>query len=250
MRIDVLALQRFYGSRLGDMARRMAARRIETLWPSAVGQDVLGLGYALPYLEPYRDTARRVVALMPAAQGVEPWPADGKALSALGDEERLPFKDSLFDRVLLVHALEEADAPRPLLREVWRVMAPEGRLLVVAASRAGVWAHVDHTPFGHGRPFSRAQLAALLSEAMFEPMVSARALYPPPVDWPPVVGLADGLERAGEIIFPGLGGLVLMEAVKRLYADVRGKPAKVLLARAPSRAKPAAQNVKPTIQGG
>jgi SAM-dependent methyltransferase len=238
MRIDVLALQRFYGSRLGDAARRMAARRIEAVWPGAPGQDMLGLGYALPYLEPYRAEARRVVALMPAAQGVERWPGEGRVLSALGDEARLPFMDAIFDRVLIVHALEEAEAPQALLREIWRVMAPEGRLLIVAANRGGLWARADSTPFGHGRPFSRRQLAAMLSDSLFEPMASARALYAPPLDWPILTSLAEGLERAGELIAPAFGGLVLMEAVKRLYADVGRAPGKVLLARSPARAKP------------
>ncbi len=238
MRVDVLALQRFYGSRRGDVAKRMIARRVEALWPASGGRDMLGLGYAIPYLAPYQATARRVVALMPAAQGVERWPAEGRGLAALGDEERLPFMDSVFDRVLMVHALEEAEAPAVLLREIWRVMAPEGRLLIIAANRAGLWARADATPFGHGRPYSRHQLAGLLSSCLFEPMASARALYAPPLDWPLVSALADGAERAGELLAPAFGGLVLMEAVKRLYADVGGAKRKVLFA--PARAQPQA----------
>lgn len=238
MRIDVLALQRFYGSRLGDMARRMIARRVESLWPHTDGLDVLGLGYGLPYLEPYRAGARRVTALMPAAQGAERWPEDGKTLAALGDETRLPFMDAVFDRVLVVHALEEAEAPLALLRELWRVMAPEGRLLIIAASRSGLWARTDSTPFGHGRPYSRHQLAGLLSDSLFEPMASARALYAPPLNWPVVTGLGEGLERAGELVAPGFGGLVLMEAVKRLYVELGQAKGKVLLARAAKRANP------------
>jgi SAM-dependent methyltransferase len=142
----------------------------------------------------------------------------------------------VFDRVLLVHALEEAPDARILLREIWRVMAPEGRLAVVAANRAGLWARADGTPFGHGRPYSRGQLAGLLSEALFEPIASARALYAPPLDWPLVFALGEGLERAGRILAPAAGGLVLMEAVKRLYGGTAAR--KVLLARAPARAKP------------
>jgi SAM-dependent methyltransferase len=241
VRIDVLALQRFYGSRLGETARRAIARRIEAVWGNAAGLDMLGMGYALPYLEPYRAGAQRVTALMPAAQGAERWPGEGRTLAALGDETRLPFMDSVFDRVLVIHALEEADAPLALLRELWRVMAPEGRLLIVAASRAGLWARADSTPFGHGRPFSRSQLSSLLADSLFEPMASARALYAPPLDWPVVAGVAEGLERAGELIAPGFGGVVLMEAVKRLYVELGQAKGKVLLAQAANRAKPSAR---------
>jgi SAM-dependent methyltransferase len=233
MRVDVLALQRFYASPLGRAAHRAAARRLAALWPQAGGLDVLGIGYATPYLGRFAD-ARRTVAMMPAAQGAEPW-STGRVLTTLAEETRLPFMDAVFDRVLLVHALEECDAAHALLREVWRVMAPEGRVVVIAANRWSLWAQSDATPFGHGRPYSRTQLATLLSDSMFEPVVSARALYAPPSRWPPLVRAADAFERVGELLWPAQGGVVLMEAVKRLYADTARSRGRVLLAKAPNR---------------
>lgn len=235
MRVDVLALQRFYASPLGDVARRAAARRLTALWPHADGLDMLGIGYAAPYLERFRDGARRVVAMMPAEQGAERWPSGSGALTALSEETRLPFIDAVFDRVLLVHALEESDATRQMLREVWRVMAPEGRLVVIAVNRWSLWAQADTTPFGRGRPYSRAQLAELLTDAMFEPVASSRALYAPPWSWTPLVRAADAFERVGEVLWRPQGGLVLMEAVKRLYANTARSKGRVLLAKAPER---------------
>jgi SAM-dependent methyltransferase len=237
MRVDVLALQRFYASPLGEAARRAAARRLNALWPHADGLDVLGVGYAAPLLERLRGDARRVVALMPAEQGVEPWPAHGPCLSLLSDEARLPLMDAVFDRVLMVHALEETDAVRPLLREIWRVMAPEGRLLIVVANRWSLWAQADATPFGYGRPYSRTQLTTLLADSMFEPVASARALYAPPSAWSPFVRAADAFERVGELLWPAQGGLLLMEAVKRLYASTARSEGRVLLAKAPERSR-------------
>lgn len=237
MRVDVLALQRFYASPLGEAARRAASRRLTALWPHARGLDVLGVGYSAPYFTTLQEGARRVVAMMPAEQGAEPWPAGGLALTALSEETRLPFIDAVFDRVLIVHGLEEAAAPHALLREVWRVMAPEGRLVVIAANRWSLWAQAEGTPFGHGRPYSRTQLAGLLSDAMFEPIVSARALYAPPSNWTPLVRAADAFERVGELIWPAQGGLVLMEAVKRLYAATARSEGRVLLAKAPKRTR-------------
>jgi SAM-dependent methyltransferase len=237
MRVDVLALQRFYASPLGGAVQRAASRRLNALWPNAAGLDLLGLGYASPYLGAYRQNARRVVAMMPAEQGAEPWPADNGVSTALGDDARLPFMDAVFDRVLVVHALEECNAPHAMLREVWRVMAPEARLVVVAANRWSFWAQSDRTPFGHGRPYSRTQLAMLLSDALFEPVASARALYAPPTRWTPFVRAADAFERVGELVWPAQGGLVLMEAVKRLYATTARSKGRVLLAKAPDRTR-------------
>lgn len=231
MRVDVETLQRFYASPLGEAAHRMIARRIAAIWPDCVGQDVLGIGYAAPFLEPARGSARRTVALMPAAQGAERWPGEHPCLAALGDDLRLPFMDAVFDKVVLIHALEETASTQGLLREVWRVTAPEGRLIVVAANRAGLWARVDSTPFGHGRPYSRTQLAALLRDAMFEPTASARALYAPPWPWRPLLALAEEIERAGEMLWPAFGGLVMMEAVKRLTAEPPPLKGRVVRAR-------------------
>lgn len=237
MRVDVLALQRFYASPLGEAVRAAASRRLSALWPHADGQDVLGLGYPTPYLGGFRAGARRVVAMMPAEQGAEPWPAEGPVLTALSEEARLPFMDAVFDRVLMVHALEEATAPHGLLREVWRIMAPEGRLVVIAVNRWSLWAQSGATPFGHGRPYSRTQLATLLGDAMFEPIASSRALYAPPAAWTPFVRSADAFERVGEFLWPAQGGLVLMEAVKRLYATTARSEGRVLLAKAPERSR-------------
>jgi SAM-dependent methyltransferase len=216
MRRDVLELRQFYASRLGQAAREMTARKVAETWDDAHGLDVLGLGYATPFLGHLRPFARRVVAAMPAQQGVEVWPAEGANLAALTGEDSLPFRNALFDRILAVHALEESPDPLALLREVWRVLAPSGRVVVVVAARNGLWANSESTPFGHGRPYSRSQLGELLREAELEPSGWTRALYVPPVAW--MAGSAEGFEQAGSRLWPGFAGLMLMEAVKQTFA--------------------------------
>lgn len=220
MRTDALDIARFYRTPQGRAARTMMLRRIKAVWPSVTGQDVLGFGYAVPVLEALKGDARRTVAFMPGAQGAVPWPggAEARSLTALGDEHRMPFSEALFDRIVLVHALEEAADPRRLLRELWRVLAPEGRMLVVAAHRGGVWSRTDSLPFGHGRPYSRGQLSRLLTEALFEPTAWSKALYAPPWRFACGEKTAEGFETLGERVAPALGGLILVEAVKHVGA--------------------------------
>jgi SAM-dependent methyltransferase len=194
----------------------MIARKLEEAWGPAAGLDVLGVGYATPYLEAFREKGRRAVAAMPAAQGVEVWPPQGRVLSCLTDETALPFPNALFDRVLVVHALEEADDPLALMREVWRVLAPAGRVIVAAANRRGFWAGAESTPFGHGRPFTRGQLEALVLDAELHPLAWSRALFAPPLPW--AAPWAEGLEAAGPRLWPALSGLILLEAVKQTFA--------------------------------
>ena len=215
MRRDVLELRRFYASPLGRAAREMVGRKVQQAWDNPRGLDILGLGYATPFLEGL-GSARRVVAAMPSAQGVEAWPHDGGNLASLMDEAALAFPNALFDRILVVHGLEESDDPLALLREVWRVLAPSGRGVIVAASRLGLWSDAEKTPFGHGRPYTRRQLEELVREAELEPTAWSRALYAPPLDW--TAGWAEAFEQLGSRLWPQFSGLILLEAVKQTFA--------------------------------
>ncbi|HEY2179051.1 MAG TPA: methyltransferase domain-containing protein [Caulobacteraceae bacterium] len=216
MRQDVLELRHFYGSPLGAVAARMIARQIGEAWGEIAGLDFLAIGYAIPMLD--GEGARRAIAAMPAAQGVEVWPAGAKNLSCLVEDEALPFPNALFDRVLAVHALEESDDPLALLREVGRVMAPNGRLIVAVTARHGLWANAETTPFGQGRPFSRRQLERLMRAAELEPLGWTRALYTPPLKgahrW------AEAFEQVGSRLLPPFAGVILIEAAKQSFAVI------------------------------
>ena len=150
MYTDVVDLRDFYETSLGQVAARMLRRRIRTIWPSLTGQSLAGLGYTVPYLRPYLGEAERVMSLMPAAQGVLPWPKEGPNVATLTEEAELPLQDASVDRLLLVHALECSEQVRPMLSEVWRVLAGGGRVLIVVPNRRGIWARLDRTPFGGG----------------------------------------------------------------------------------------------------
>jgi SAM-dependent methyltransferase len=222
---DVVDLRDFYETRLGDVARHLIRRRLRAIWPDLTGQRVLGLGYATPYLRQFRDEAERVLAIMPAGQGVLPWPPEEPNAVALSDETELPLPDVSVDRVLMVHGLECGEHIRDMLREVWRVMSGSGRLLVVAPNRRGIWARTDRTPFGQGHPYSPPQLSRLLRDNMFTPIQSVHALYVPPTRSMTVLGTAPAWERLGGRWLPRFGGVVIMEASKQIYAGaaVRAK---------------------------
>jgi SAM-dependent methyltransferase len=219
---DVVDLRDFYQTSLGQVARRMIRRRIRMIWPDTSGLRVLGLGYATPYLRPFRDEAERVVALMPAAQGVLHWPWDEQNVAALCDEAELPLQDASIDRVLLIHALECSEELRPMLAEVWRVLAGGGRVLMVVPNRRGIWARLDRTPFGAGHPFTQAQLSRLLREMAFTPVSNAAALYIPPTESRMVLSAAGAWENIGERWFNSFAGVTMVEATKQIYA--KSKP--------------------------
>jgi SAM-dependent methyltransferase len=220
MSIDVIDLRNFYAQRLGVVARRFVSRGVRARLNDTRGQRVLGVGYATPYLGLFREEAERCLAFMPAAQGVVKWPSLRPGLSTLVDELDLPLQDSSVDRVLLVHALEMAHDPGALLREVWRVLAAGGRLLAVVPNRRGLWARMDTTPFGHGRPYSRSQITALLRDTWFTPTGWSEALYVPPIGRGWFLRSAVAWERAGATISAPFAGVHIVEATKQVYRAI------------------------------
>src|SRR3712207_3524511 len=95
---DAVDLREFYRTSLGQVAQRMIRRRIRQFWPELRGQTVLGLGYATPFLRPFKQEAERVFAVMPASQGVVSWPPEGPGAVLVADEAELPFEDMSVDR--------------------------------------------------------------------------------------------------------------------------------------------------------
>jgi SAM-dependent methyltransferase len=217
IRPDIHDLREFYGGHLGQTARQMLRRRLRAIWPDMRGLRLLGLGFATPFLNSYRDGAERVVAAMPALQGVVRWPSDGPSQVVLCDDADLPFPDNFFDRVLIAHELEHVDNLRAHLREVWRVLTSNGRVLIVAPNRAGVWSLLERTPFGHGRPFTTGQLSRLLRDNLFAPEKTEGALYFLPVKSRTLLRTAGWWEVIGEKLWPRFGGAVLIEAEKHIY---------------------------------
>jgi SAM-dependent methyltransferase len=218
--MDVVDLRNFYAQRLGTVARRFVGRGIRTRWKDTRGLRVLGVGYATPYLGLFREEAERCLALMPAPQGVVRWPSTRPALAALVEEDELPLTDSAVDRVLLVHALEMSSDPAELLREAWRVLAAGGRLLAVVPNRRGLWARMDTTPFGHGRPYSRSQITQLLRDTWFTPTGWGEALYVPPIGRGWFLRSAVAWERTGATLSAPFAGVHIVEATKQIYRAI------------------------------
>jgi SAM-dependent methyltransferase len=217
MNLDIVDLRQFYHSRLGLAAEQAISMALSTVWVSIAGERLLGLGYALPYLDRFRADTERTLAFMTAGQGAVNWPNGHGNLSALVFDEELPLPDAAIDRILMVHALEFAEDPRETLKEMWRVLAPNGRLVIVVPNRRGLWARIDNTPFGSGRPYSRGQLVRLLRDTNFTPGASAEALLFPPSGRRSMLRMRGVVERIGHKVWPLFAGVIVIEAQKRLY---------------------------------
>ena len=197
-------LREFYGRPLGSAVRRLLTQP----HPRALAQRrrvrSCGVGLRRALHRHVSRRGRRVGALMPATQGALVWPTGDQVQSVLVEEAMLPLGDASLDRLLAVHCLEATERSGPLLREIWRVLTPEGRLLLVVPNRRGIWARLDTTPFGHGRPYSRGQLERLLNDALFTPLEWTGALYMPPIDRQWLVRWATGFRARWRAAVAGL----------------------------------------------
>lgn len=229
MHQDVIALRRFYYQRaLGRVVQRVLRDRLTALWPpgQTAGMSVAGYGFAAPMLRPYIAPARRVTALMPAAQGAMPWPAGLPSHSVLCAEDAWPVDTGSIDRLVMLHGMEMADNAAVLLAEAWRALGPGGRIVVMVPNRAGLWAQSETTPFGHGRSYTRGQLESQMRAAGFAGLHSAAALYIPPSDRRFWLRSAQMWERTGTRIDRVLiAGVVVAEFTKQVAAPVgRARP--------------------------
>lgn len=238
MHLDVTELGAFYGSPLGQAATRALRRPLKGLWSDVRGLRIAGIGYPQPYLLPFRQDAERVFCLMPAAQGCHRWPQNGPQCVALVEEDRLPLPDASIDRLLVVHALETSEMVRPLLREIWRVLTDHGRVAVIVPSRVSLWARLERTPFGHGHPFTRGQIARLLGDCLFRPVSFAHGLHMPPFAIRAFVASSGAWEEAGRRLWPQFAGVHIVEATKELYAGAPAAKRRLRLAPVGAVARP------------
>lgn len=247
MHLDVQDLRGFYyRTNLGRAAQAVIRGRMLRFWPEAKGQTVAGYGFAVPLLRPYLAEARRVIALMPAPQGVMPWPPGLPNISVLSEETLWPIDTGQVDKLVILHGLETTERAAALLQEAWRVLGPGGRALFIVPNRAGLWSRRDTTPFGYGRPYSQGQLEAALRREGFFPERSASVLYQPPSHARLWLKTGPFWERLGQMLPALAAGVIMVEATKQVPAPTRPglraavrKPLEVLEGIAKPEAEPA-----------
>lgn len=223
MHLDVQTLHSFYyRSAIGRVAQRVVRDQVRVFWPEAKHQSVGGFGFAVPLLRPYLPEARRIIGLMPAQQGVMPWPAGMPNVSVLCEETLWPIENGRFDKLVLMHGLETSERPSALLEECWRVLGPGGKALFIVPNRSGLWARSDQTPFGYGRPYSMRQLEAQLRAHHFEPQRHTAVLYQPPSTRRFWMKTGPFWERIGRSVSALIAGGVLMVEVTKISPKPTG----------------------------
>lgn len=137
------------------------------------------------------------------------------------DPHHLPFATNSLDLVVLPHILEFDMNPHQILREVDRVLAPEGSAVVVGFNPFSLWglrrlfagAH-GASPW-QGRYISVARLRDWFSLLGHETRAGAFGCYAPPVQQEKWLGRWRFMEPAGDRWWPFAGGVYVVQAIKR-----------------------------------
>lgn len=214
---EVTTLRQFYESPSGQRVRREIQQKIALFWPNIQHETVVGVGFAIPYLQEIIKASNHVGVFMPAAQGVVHWPGQHDNLCCLSSETCLPLADNSVDKIILVHTLEYNTKPHTVIREMWRVLAPKGKLLVIAPNRLGAWAHFGKTPYHSGRAFHLFELIKLLQDAFFLPLHTGSLLFAPPGS-PHILENSSLFEHIGNFWLQPFGGILIAEGEKQLYS--------------------------------
>ena len=218
MYCDIKKLIQFYSTPLGNVSIKLIENQIKSLWPEVKKKKILGLGYTLPWLEKFKGESNILFAAFPSSLGGCNWSSKNFNQSILVDDLALPFSDLLLDKVIIVHALEMSYRIDILLDEVWRVLDGQGKIILIVPNTIGLWSRKENNPFGLGRPFSKNQIKALLSIHGFNNINFKYALHFPPTSNRLILNYFDNIEKFGNKLFAGMGGVMIIEATKFNYA--------------------------------
>jgi SAM-dependent methyltransferase len=172
----------------------------------------------------------------PQASAASGWPPAGDPGSGLRGSTpfvptllidhfgHLPFATQSVDLVVLPHVLEFADEPHEILREVDRVLRPEGRLVVTGFNPVSLWGLRQSLGSLAGREWL-PEPAQMITIARLRDWLKLLGLsvdevlhgcYRPAFDSARWLQRFQFIERAGDRWWPILGAVYLLAGVKRI----------------------------------
>ena len=142
----------------------------------------------------------------------------------LHDFAELPFASQSIDLVVLPHVLEFTAEPHQVLREVERILIPEGRIIICGFNRTSLWGARQMTGRMTGRYFlpkegefiSATRMKDWLKLLNMEVKQADFGCYVPPYETDKWLQRFTFMEQIGERWWPHLGAVYMMQAIKRV----------------------------------
>ena len=222
--MDISEILRFYQSRTGQIIT-------DELTPFISQKNThnsaphLFIGAPFPFIQ---NRASENIYFMDRHIGATIFPSKNHNKVALIDLEQIPLDDQSISQITIVHCLEFASSPLKFMRELWRILAPEGVIRIITPNRRSIWSQLDMSPFGHGNPYSMSQLSTLAKESQFDIIKKDRGLFTPPYQaWVPQL-ITQSQSYLIKNFAPKLSGIIVMDIKKRVYCKALPKDRKRL----------------------
>ena len=221
MYLDYLQYQNFYNSTIGNSISSFLELKLKKYCFLYENQNVGCFGFSHPHTKFIKNYSSKSINCYSKKVGISN--NNLTQNNILIDEEKIPFEDSYFDHVFLIHYLENTQNIKLCLREIWRTLAPEGKAYLLIPNKKSSWYLSDKSPFSTGLGFSKKQINNILNDSFFETQLIDRLIYFPNLNF----GLIDKnkflIEKFGSIFFRYFNGVFLCVMKKRLYANINNR---------------------------
>lgn len=224
----IVSLSAWLSTDSGQYARNWEQQRFDAMVADIFGYRALQVG--VPEMDLLRENRMPFKAFagpnLPAAELKRDWEGVVQALP-----EFLPFDSQSMDLLVLPHILETAANPHQVLREVERVLVPEGRVVISGFNPWSLWGLRHRTPFlkpwlppAVSHQVSLSRLKDWLKLLSFEIELGHFGCYVPPCRTQKWLDRTSFFESAGDRWWPACGAVYVVSAVKRVQGMTLLKP--------------------------
>jgi SAM-dependent methyltransferase len=140
----------------------------------------------------------------------------------VAEPSELPVATQSMDLVILAHVLEFSREPHQILREVDRVMMPEGRLIITGFNPWSLWGLRQAFDIGRreypwrGNFISLTRMKDWLALLGFDVSSGRLCCYVPPIRTEQWLQRVRFMEQAGDRWWGIAGGVYILQAIKRV----------------------------------
>jgi len=203
------SLHEWFGTPLGTFLLDREQAYLDQATPDIFGYHALQLG--LPEVDLLRESRIAHRAKV----------APSGAADVLSRFEELPIATQSVDLAVLPHVLEFSGSPHDILREIDRVMIPEGRIIIIGFNPWSLFGlrrslgPVQDYPW-NGRFVSLVRIKDWLQLLGFDVSAGRLACYVPPFKSEKWIRRMRFMEHAGDRWWGVAGGVYMLQAIKRV----------------------------------
>ena len=219
---SILRLSEFLRSPAGQYVLDWEQLQLDTAVVDIFGYHALQLG--MPDIDALRENRMPLRFCAANQVPVAPSSTGHPKIAVINRYEELPFATHSIDLVVMPHILEFTDDPHQVLREVERVLVPEGHVVITGFNPASLWGvrqyltRLGASPYlpREGRFLSLPRIKDWLKLLSFDVERGRFGCYAPSVRQEQWLARWQFMEKAGDRWWPFLGAIYLLTAVKRV----------------------------------